>query len=272
MKLNTVKIQHHEHVAEITMNCPSTLNALSEELVLDLEAAVADVNSDDNVRVVILTGAGRGFGAGADKNALQDVVLHHDKFCQKGSDVRVRFENSLAKMSEILQKIRESSKPWISVVNGPAAGASCGLAWSCSTSIMADDAYHYISFSRLGAVPDAGTTWQLVRNLGAQKASAVIFNAQKISAQETLSWGLCSKVVPTSELRAEAMALAKKISDIPPLVAACTTQLINEARENDIQTIIDKEFELQMKCFTSSDFLESVTAHFENRKPVWTGA
>ena len=148
--LETVTIERHDQVALVSLNRPDSLNAFSAELRRDLAAAVNEVNADDGIRVVVLTGIGRAFSAGADLMEVQG-----DDF-----DVRSQLNNEY---KPVLMAISESSKPWISAVNGAAAGIGSAFAMVCDLTVMAEDAFIYQAFAAIGLVPDGGATWHLAR-------------------------------------------------------------------------------------------------------------
>ena len=256
----TVLVERQGPVAIVTMNRPDSLNAFDFGLRRDLLRAVREVNEDDSVRVVVLTGAGRGFGAGAD---LTDLT---------GGDPHMRVEDYLnAQFKPMLMGITEAPKPWISAVNGPAAGVSSAFAMACDLTVMADDAYIYQAFSAISLIPDGGATWHLVRTLGRKRAYEVIVTGEKISAQKCLDWGLCNRVVPADELLPQTLAWAEELSGKAPLSLRYAKQALNGAIEDSVGDTISKEAKLQHICITSADAEEGVIAFMEKRAPRWQG-
>ena len=179
----TVLVERHDSVAVVSLNRPDKLNSFDGTLRRELLLAVREVNDDDSVRVVILTGAGRAFSAGAD---LGDIPQDRSNF---------RVEDQLnGEYKPTLMEIHEASKPWISAINGACAGIGSAFGMVCDLTVMADDAYIYQAFAAISLVPDGGATWHLVRTLGRKRAYEVIATGEKIRAEKCLS-GACVTVL-----------------------------------------------------------------------------
>jgi 2-(1,2-epoxy-1,2-dihydrophenyl)acetyl-CoA isomerase len=256
----SVLIERQGAVALVTMNRPDNLNAIDATMRHDLLWAAREVNSDDSVRLVVLTGAGRGFGAGAD---LSEMAAPPEHF---------RVEDYLnGEFKPILMEISEAPKPWISAVNGPAAGVSSAFAMVCDLTVMAEDAYIYQAFTAISLIPDGGATWHLVRTLGRKRAYEVIATGEKISAQKCLDWGLCNRVVAPEQLLAETLAWAEELATKAPLSLRYAKQALNAAIEDNLGETISREARLQHTCVTSEDAMEGVAAFMEKRAPQWKG-
>jgi 2-(1,2-epoxy-1,2-dihydrophenyl)acetyl-CoA isomerase len=246
--------------AVVTLNRPDCLNAFNALLRRELRGAVRAVNDDPAVRVAILTGAGRAFCAGAD---LAESV---------GSPADFRVEDQLnGEYKPILLEMNSAPKPWISAVNGAAAGIGSSFAMNCDLCVMADDAYLYQAFTAIGLVPDGGATWHLVRTLGRQRAYEVIVSGEKIRAQKCLDWGLCNRVVPADELLARALAWAEELAARSPLALRYAKQALNAAMEDSVAETISNEARLQHICLTSADAAEGMAAFMQKRAPRWQG-
>jgi 2-(1,2-epoxy-1,2-dihydrophenyl)acetyl-CoA isomerase len=221
---------------------------------------VREVNEDDSVRVVILTGAGRAFSAGAD---LADMPEDKTNF---------RVEDQLnGEYKPALMEIHEAPKPWISAVNGACAGIGSALGMVCDLTVMAEDAYIYQAFAAISLVPDGGATWHLVRTLGRKRAYEVIVTGEKIRADKCLQWGLCNRVVPADKLLEETLAWANEIAAKAPLSLRYAKQALNAAVENSVSDTISAEAKLQHTCITSEDAQEGIVAFMQKRAPVWKG-
>lgn len=256
----TVLVERQGPVAIVTMNRPEQLNAFDAALRRDLLRAVREVNEDDAVRVVVLTGAGRSFGAGAD---LAEAAA-------PGEPMRV--EDVLdGQFKPILMGITEAPKPWISAVNGAAAGVSSSFAMACDLTVMAQDAYIYQAFTAISLIPDGGATWHLARTLGRKRAYEVIVTGEKISAEKCLDWGLCNRVVAAQEALPEALTWARQLADKAPLSLRYAKQALNGAMEDSVAHTISMEAKLQHRCISSDDAVEGVEAFMEKRPPVWKG-
>ena len=255
-----VSIERRGSVAVVTMNRPDALNSFNAALRRDILLAAREVNDDDSVRVVVLTGAGRGFGAGAD---LSELPM---------SDSNWRVDDQLnLEYKPVMLEIYRAPKPWISAVQGPAAGVSSAFAMVCDLTVMAENAYIYQAFTAISLVPDGGATWHLVRTVGRKRAYEIIATGEKLSAQKCLDWGLCNRVVPKEQLMDETLSWAEELSAKAPLSLRYAKQAVAEAGEADLALSISNEADLQRICLGSEDAAEGTTAFLEKRAPVWKG-
>ncbi|MFU8763995.1 MAG: enoyl-CoA hydratase/isomerase family protein [Haliea sp.] len=254
----TVTVARRDQVALVTLNRPDSLNAFNAALRRDLLQAVLDVNADDSIRVVVLAGAGRAFCAGAD---LSEVA---------GDDFDV--EHQLNKeYKPVLMAITEAPKPWISAVNGAAAGVGSSFAMVCDLTMMAENAYIYQAFAAISLVPDGGATWHLARTLGRKRAYELIVSGEKLSAARCQELGLCNRVVPADALLEEALQWAQELAGKAPLALRHAKAALNFAMEQSVADTITEEARLQAICIASADASEGVSAFVEKRAPVWQG-
>ena len=244
-------------IATLTMNRPDSRNALSRDMMTGLAESLARLALDPKVRVVVLTGAGRAFCAGAD---LSEGTLDQN-------------------ISEILETeyrpsllaIRESTKTWIAAVNGAAAGVGGSYALSCDLVVMAEHAYIYQAFIAIALVPDGGATWHLVRQLGPHRAFEMIADGEKMPAATCVSWGLANRVVPAEEVLPHALAWAGRLAEKAPLALRYSKQALREAMERSLPEMISEEARLQDLAGASEDAREGVMAVLEKRKAVFKG-
>ncbi len=256
----SIEIERHGAVALLRLNRPQALNAFDASLRRELLIAAREVNADDAIRVVVLTGAGRGFGAGAD---LSEVPT---------ADPHWRVEDQLnLEYKPAVMEIFNAPKPWISAVHGPAAGISSAFAMVCDLTVMADNAYIYQAFAAISLVPDGGATWHLVRTIGRKRAYEIIATGEKIPAQKCLEWGLCNRVVPTERLLEETLAWAAELADRAPLSLRYAKQAVAQACEASLAQTVSDEADLQAICIHSEDAMEGTAAFLEKRAPVWKG-
>ncbi len=259
-KYETVLVERHGAVAVVSLNRPDKLNSFNGPLRRELLLAVREVNDDESVRVVVLTGTGRAFSAGAD---LADMPEDKSTF---------RVEDQLnGEYKPALMEIHEATKPWISAINGACAGIGSAFGMVCDLTVMADDAYIYQAFAGISLVPDGGATWHLVRTLGRKRAYEVIVTGEKIRADKCLQWGLCNRVVPAAKLLEETLAWAQEIAARAPLSLRYAKQAVNAAIEDSVSDTISAEAKLQHICITSADAQEGVIAFMQKRAPVWQG-
>ena len=256
----TVMVERHGPVALVSLNRPDSLNSFNKALRRDLLLAVREVNGDDSARVVVVTGAGRAFSAGAD---LADVPEDKATF---------RVEDQLnGEYKPMLMEIHEASKPWISAINGPCAGIGSALGMVCDLTVMAEDAFIYQAFAAISLIPDGGATWHLVRTLGRKRAYEVIVTGEKIRADKCLQWGLCNRVVPADKLLEDTLVWAQELANKAPLSLRYAKQALNAAIEESVSDTISGEAKLQHVCMGSEDAQEGVVAFLQKREPVWQG-
>ena len=168
--------------------------------------------------------------------------------------------------------ISEAPKPWISAVNGAAAGIGSAFAMACDLMVMAANSYLYQAFAAIGLIPDGGATWQLARTVGRKKAYELMTLGEKLSADKCLQLGLCNRVVAAEQLLDESLALARQLMDkAAPLSLRYAKQTLNVAMEQGLAEVIDREAELQDLCSKSEDAREGRQAFLEKRPAVFRG-
>ena len=257
-EFETVKIEMDGAVAVVTMNRPAVLNAFNSQMLKDMRVAVQEVNDHEGIRVVILTGEGRSFSAGADLS--EDV--------QEGFSVEEELNNVY---KPILMAITEAPKPWISAVNGAAAGVGSSFAMNCDLTVMAEDAYIYQAFAAIGLIPDGGATWHLARTIGRKRAYELIATGEKLQASRCLELGLCNRVVPADQLLAETRAWAQELAGKAPLSLRYAKQALNTAMEANVSETFGREAQLQHLCISSEDATEGMRAFMQKRAPEFKG-
>jgi 2-(1,2-epoxy-1,2-dihydrophenyl)acetyl-CoA isomerase len=254
----TVKVEREGAVAIVSFNRPDSLNAIDAGIRAELLAAINEVNADDSIRVVILTGEGRAFCAGADLSEKQPDDFSVEDLLNK-------------EYKPALMAITEAPKPWISAVNGAAAGVGSSFAMNCDLTVMADNAYFYQAFSAISLIPDGGATWHLARTVGRKKAYELIALGEKLKADQCLQLGLCNRVVPADRLMDEAMGLAQELVAKAPLSLRYAKQSLNSAMSEGVGDTITSEARLQQLCMNSEDAVEGATAFMQKRAPVFKG-
>ena len=257
----TVKYAAEGPVATIAIDRDGAMNAFDLELKQDLLAAFTAAVDDEAVRVIVFTGEGRAFSAGADLKAG----------LQRGEDGESVQENLQRRYRPILELIARTEKPVISSINGPAAGIGLAFAMICDLAIMSDRAYLLAPFTTIGLVPDGGANWLLARQIGYKRAFQLCVEAERLDAARCLEWGLVNKVVPAAELAEQTAAWAAAIAKRAPLAVAATKRAMRHAVSGTWASTFDLEARLQNDLIVSADSREGVTAFFEKREAKFTG-
>jgi 2-(1,2-epoxy-1,2-dihydrophenyl)acetyl-CoA isomerase len=255
---NTVLYEQRDRVAVITLNRPEALNSFDREMRQDLIEATTRARHDDNVRVVVLTGAGRCFSAGAD---LKQSFRH-------GADVQ---QALTTEYKPSLMNLHEMQKPVIAAVNGFAAGIGLSYALVADLAVMGEGAFLLSPFANIGLIPDGGATWLLARAIGHRRAYRLAAEAERLPAAACLELGLVNKVVPDERVLMEATAWAEDLARRAPLALARTKQALHHALAIDYSEAIDQEAALQKLCIDSEDSREGIAAFLEKRQPQFHG-
>jgi len=254
----TVHYSQDGPVAILTLNRPDAMNSFDAELRADLLKALTEAGGDPTVRVVVLSGEGRSFSAGADlKSGLADDA-NLDEMLQ--SEYRPIFE-----------RIEHMSKPVIAAVGGSAAGIGMSLALMCDLLVMADDAFMLAPFTTISLVPDGGLNWLLVQQLGYRRAFQLAVEAERIPAARCLELGLANRLASANDLLEEAVGWANSLAQRAPLSLAATKQAMRHAASGTWASTFDLEASLQRGLHASDDCREGVSAFFEKRKPEFKG-
>jgi len=250
-------------VGTITLNRPDKLNAFAGRMRHEVAEAVTAMAGDDAVRVLVITGAGRAFCAGADIAYMRELLDKEDWEAGKALVEAGR---------EVVTTIRGTSKPVIASVNGPAAGGGANLALSCDLRIASDRARIGQTFNRIGLHPDWGGTFFLPRLVGPAKALELVYSAEMLDADEALRLGLFNRVVPHDRLAEETRALAAMLAAKPAIALALAKRAIYGSASRTLEQALDVELEHQLACFRSADAQEGLQAFLEKRSPTFRGA
>jgi 2-(1,2-epoxy-1,2-dihydrophenyl)acetyl-CoA isomerase len=245
-------------VLTITLNRPDAYNAFTTEMHAALRAALEEAAAQD-VRAVVITGAGRGFCAGQDLNEFRD--LDHDI----GEHLEATYHPNV-------RAIRALEKPVIAAINGAAAGAGLSLACACDYRLAADSASLVPGFIGIGLVPDAGGTYFITRLLGPSRAFTWMSSNRKLTAAEALAWGLVDEIVEADSLAARAAKFAADYAERPTRGIGMSKRLFDHAANATLDEQLALEAELQNEATKTDDFREGVAAFLEKRPPNFTGS
>jgi 2-(1,2-epoxy-1,2-dihydrophenyl)acetyl-CoA isomerase len=248
-------------VATITLNRPERLNAWTGAMAAGLRGSLERAEADAGVRAIVLTGAGRGFCAGAD---LADPDRDTGPNADSGAALDKFF-------NPVIRTMRSVPKPIVAAVNGVAAGVGMSFALASDIAIAAKSASFLQAFARIGLLPDGGSTWFLPRLVGEQRARALAMLAPQIKAEQARDWGLIWDVVEDADLMKTATELARRLADGPTLSLARIKQALNRADDNDLSAQLDLERDFQRELGRSEDFKEGVQAFLAKRKANFKG-
>lgn len=257
MAYQDIKVQKEGRVATITVDRPKVLNATRHETILEIDEALDDIETDEAIRVIVVTGSGgKAFISGGDISAMAGDPLWADK-APRGQDVCTRIE--------------VSPKAVIARINGVALGAGIEIAMCCDIRIAADTAIMGQPEVRLGIIPGYGGTQRLPRLVGMGKAKELILMGRHISAQEALCIGLVNQVVPLAELDNAVMKAAERISGMGPVALHMAKTAMNFGTQADLRTGLTLEARCYSHCFGTDDRIEGVNAFLEKREPQFKG-
>lgn len=261
MNYSTLLVEKKDDIGSITFNRPDKLNALNALAFKEFIAALHEVDQDDVIRVVIITGAGRAFSAGLD---LQEASKGPDE-----SDLQVApTQGSRAWIPQIMRNMK---KPIIAALNGVAAGAGFTIALACDIRIASEEARLLASFLRVGLVPEIGSTYNLPRLIGIAKACELIFTAKTITAEEAKEMGLVNEVVSKDQLIPFTWKMATEIAQMAPMALQLAKRALYQGLDSQLGVQVQLEQLGQSSCFKSDDYKEGIQAFFEKRRPVFKG-
>lgn len=255
----TVLLKKQENIAIVTLNRPERYNAVTDELVTRLNEIIAEIRNDNQIRAVVLTGAGKGFSAGADMESFGKVSP------EDGRAYITRVYQTL------LRNFQTLKKPIIGAINGTAAGVGASIALACDLRVMTPSSGILYAFVNIGLGPDGGASWLLTRQVGYSKAFEIAAEGKKIKAEECLSLGLTNKIVDEDQLLEAAIEWAKALAAKAPIAVGITKEDLVHAMDNNLSESIAYEAEKQIAAFESYDLVEGVAAFVEKRKANFIG-
>jgi len=246
-------------IARITLNRPDRLNSFTAQMHGELREALASLG---DARVVVLTGAGRGFCAGQDLNERSVATDGHP------ADLGVTVETS---WNPLIETLTQLPQPVIARVNGVAAGAGANIAFACDIVVAARSAKFIQSFSAIGLIPDSGGSWILPRLAGQARALGLALTGDPLPAEQAAEWGLIWKAVEDDALDAEVDAIANKLASLPPLGLAAIKSIIRSTWGRTLTQELHLQRDEMRRLGFTEDYREGVAAFLEKRTPSFTG-
>ncbi len=260
MDYTTILFEVDQAVATITLNRPTFLNAFNEEMISETYDAFKTAGRDKSVRCVVITGNGRAFSSGQDLKEVEDRWADFSI----GNHLRKGYNRLILQMVNL-------EKPIIAAVNGIAAGAGCGVALAADIRIASENGKFMLAFSKVGLVPDSGTTWVLPRLVGYARAYEMAITADQITAARAHEWGLVNKVVPGDQFPEIVAAWARMLAEGPTLAFGLTKRAMHKSATQSLEEALEYESMLQELAGRSYDREEGVRAFVEKRSPQFKG-
>jgi len=259
----TIRVEVEGGVATVTLDRPDVLNAFNDDLGMATLAAVEDAATDEGVRCIVLTGAGRAFSSGEDLGALAGSYERGEP-PPLGKTLTDRY-------NPLIRAIRSAPKPVMAAINGVAAGAGASIALACDVRIASEHAKLVLAFIKVGLVPDSGALWFLTKAAGSATAWRMASSGDPVGAEEALSLGLVDQVVAADEFESTWRAAATLLAAGPTRAYALTKSLVQSAAQVSLDQQLDLEVAAQTAAGLSQDHIEGVAAFLEKRKPNFRG-
>ena len=253
-----IVVDRENSVGWIRINRPDRLNSFSGTMREDLERALEELEEDNSIRCVVITGVGRAFSTGGDVTFMQQLINDEDVD---------KFESLVRAGARVVQRIDEMSKPVIAAINGPAAGAGACLAIACDLRIASETATIGFGFLRVGLHPDWGGSYFLPRLVGPARAAEFILTGEMINAERGEKLGLFNRVVAAAELEATTRVLAGQIAAAPQGIVIDLKRTLRMTLQLDLPEVLEIETEAQLRAFRTPDFREGIDSFLHKRAP-----
>lgn len=253
-----ILLERDGHVGWIRINRPERLNAFSGRMREDLDAALAELESDTDIRCVIITGVGRAFSTGGDVSVMRELIAQEDT---------ARFDALVRAGANVVQRIDDMTKPVIAAINGPAAGAGACLALACDLRIASETATIGFGFLRVGLHADWGGSYFLPRIVGPALAAELMYTGEMVNTERGVKLGLFNRVVTANDLEATARSLAGQLAAAPAGVMTDLRRNMRRSLETSLSEMLTAEIEAQKSAFKTADFREGIESFLDKRAP-----
>jgi 2-(1,2-epoxy-1,2-dihydrophenyl)acetyl-CoA isomerase len=257
-----ILVRRAEGVAEVVLNRPQSMNAITVEMAKQLSAACVSIATDSTTRAVVLRGAGKAFCVGADLRLFQSDM---DSAAQTSDQM-------IEALNQVVVLLGEMPQPTIASLQGPVAGAGISLALACDFAIAADNVSLNAAYTRIGACVDVGISWHLPRVVGLRKAMEILLKGDAIYAPEAFRLGLINQLVTEGRLESETLALAQQFAQGPTRAFQTVKKLVKDSFDRSLPEQLDGERRGFAACVSTNDFREGVGAFLEKRTPRFTGS
>ncbi|MFD2925041.1 enoyl-CoA hydratase/isomerase family protein [Halobacillus naozhouensis] len=245
-------------VLSCVLNRPDSLNAFSDRMIAGLQEALLEAENNEEIKVVVLSGAGRSFSAGGDVKNMGKATANH-------------LYEHVGELNQLILKIKDLAKPVVAVVHGYAAGAGFNLALACDQIIAAEESKFVLSFAQVGLVSDGGGHYFLMKILGPYRAKELLFRAEPLPVETAVEWGLVNRIFPLSDLEEGAMEYALRLAKGPGQALGMMKKLVDQSDQSDLATILEQERLTQTMMAQTDDHKEGIQAFKDKRKPVFVG-
>lgn len=259
MEFNALTLQINGPVALVTLNRPQKLNSINSQFISELQQILVSIEYEPSVKVVIITGAGKAFSAGADISEIRHIT----------NPTEAREFNR--KINRLLNYLEDMPNPTIAAVNGPALGGGCELAMACDLRIASENAVFGLPEIKIGVMPGAGGTQRLPRLIGQTRAKEMLFLGDSIGAYEAVQIGLVNNVVPAGQLMEDSFRLAEKLSQKPFVSLSLIKDAVNKGSSLDLKSAIEYEGRNFSAVYATEDQKEGLKAFLEKRSPLFKG-
>jgi 2-(1,2-epoxy-1,2-dihydrophenyl)acetyl-CoA isomerase len=253
-----VKLETTDRVATVTLDRAEKMNALSEEMYVELTRVFAELQTDDNVRAVIVTGAGKAFCSGSDVGGMHNVDM-------------ISARERMKRRHRMIQNLVNLEKPVIAGVNGACVGIGFSIALACDLIMAAESARFSQIFKKIGLVPDGGSIFFLVQHLGIARAKELVYTARMLPAMEAHEWGFVTKVVPDAQLLAETQSFAQELADSATYALGLAKKMFQSMYAPSLEALLETEIMSSTMARLTEDHKEGITAFAEKRKPSFKG-